>query len=37
MMNIRGLILDDPDHTVHLRTLEFNGRPNLGSELEEGT
>jgi hypothetical protein len=24
MMNIRGLILDDPEHTVHLRTLEFS-------------
>lgn len=22
MMNIRGLIFDDPDHTVHLQTLE---------------
>jgi hypothetical protein len=24
MMNIRGLILDDPEHTVCLRTLQFN-------------
>jgi hypothetical protein len=22
-MNIRGLIMDDPDHTVHLQTLRF--------------
>jgi hypothetical protein len=24
MMNIRGLILDDPEHTMCLRTLQFN-------------
>ena len=35
MMNIRGLILDDPEHTVHLRTLEFVNRPNLSSEISE--
>ncbi|KIM87961.1 hypothetical protein PILCRDRAFT_3670 [Piloderma croceum F 1598] len=35
MMNIRGLILDDPEHTVHLQTLEFLSRPNPGSETEE--
>jgi hypothetical protein len=23
MMNIRGLVLDDPDHTTHLQTLQF--------------
>jgi hypothetical protein len=23
-MNIRGLIMEDPDHTVHLQVLEFN-------------
>ena len=23
MMNIRGLIFDDPDYTVHLQTLEI--------------
>jgi len=30
MINIRGLVLDDPDHTVHLRTLTFvsNGSSN---------
>ena len=22
-MNIRGLVMDDPDNTVHLRTLQF--------------
>jgi hypothetical protein len=33
MMNIRGLILDDPEHTVHLYTLEFASYPNPGSEI----
>jgi hypothetical protein len=23
MMNIRGLVMDDPKHTVHLQTSEF--------------
>ena len=23
MMNIRGLIMDDPEHTVHLHTIQF--------------
>jgi hypothetical protein len=32
MMNIRGLIVDDPEHTVYLQTLEF---ANRGSEIEE--
>jgi hypothetical protein len=35
MMNIRGLILDDPEHTVHLRTLKFANRHGSGSETEE--
>ena len=35
MMNIRGLILDDPGHTTHLQTLEFANHPNSGSEIEE--
>jgi hypothetical protein len=34
-MNIRGLILDDLEHTVHLQILEFLRRPNPGSETEE--
>ena len=37
MMNIRGLILDDPEHTTHLRTLEFVNRPSSGSEIEESS
>jgi hypothetical protein len=35
MMNIRGLILDDPEHTVHLRTLQFAARTNSTSEIDE--
>ncbi|KIM75645.1 hypothetical protein PILCRDRAFT_827079 [Piloderma croceum F 1598] len=35
MMNIRGLNLDDSEHTVHLRTLEFTHHHNSGSEPEE--
>ena len=34
MMNIRGLIMDDPEHTIHLSTLEFATRTNPGSEIE---
>jgi len=35
MMNIRGLILDDPGHTVHLQTLEFINHPDSSSEIDE--
>jgi hypothetical protein len=35
MMNIRGLTMDDPEHTVHLQTLEFADRNCSGSETEE--
>jgi len=35
MMNICGLILDDPEHTTHLQTLEFAARTNSSSEIEE--
>jgi hypothetical protein len=35
MMNIRGLILDDPEHTVHLQTLKFAGHTNSSSEVDE--
>ncbi|KIM86304.1 hypothetical protein PILCRDRAFT_816242 [Piloderma croceum F 1598] len=38
MMNIRGLIMDDPEHTTHLQTLQFATRTNADSEMiEEGT
>jgi len=37
MMNIRGLIMEDPEHTVHLQTLQFAARTNAGSEVEERT
>jgi hypothetical protein len=37
MMNIRGLIMDDPEHTTHLQTLQFAARTNAGSEVEETT
>jgi hypothetical protein len=35
MMNIRGLVLDDPEHTVHLRTLKFTNALDPGLEIEE--
>jgi hypothetical protein len=35
MMNIRGLILDDPEHTTHLQTLRFAHSANSGLEIEE--
>jgi hypothetical protein len=36
MMNIRGLILDDPEHTTYLQTLQFVTVTNSdsGTELE---
>jgi hypothetical protein len=37
MMNIRGLTADDPEHTTHLRTLQFATRTNASSEIEERT
>jgi len=33
MMNIRGLVMDDPDNTVHLRTLKFAPRDGAGDRL----
>jgi hypothetical protein len=35
MMNIRGLILEDPEHVVHLLSLQFLKNPNLGLQIEE--
>jgi hypothetical protein len=35
MMNIRGLILDDPEHTTHLQTLQFVAPVNSDSEPED--
>jgi len=35
MMNLRGLILDDPEHTVHLQTLEFARRHDSSSDKWE--
>jgi hypothetical protein len=35
MMNIRGLILDDPEHTAHLTTLQFAVDSKPGEEDEE--
>jgi hypothetical protein len=38
MVTIRGLIMDDPEHTVHLQTLQFATLINADSEIiEEGT
>ena len=34
MMNIRGLMLDDPEHTVHLRTLHDLQFVSRGEEIE---
>jgi len=34
-MNIRGLIMDDPEHTEHLQTLEFTNRHSSGLETVE--
>ena len=35
MMNIRGLILDDPGYTVPLQTPKFTKPPNSDSEINE--
>ena len=38
MMNICGLIMEDPENTVHFRTLQFATWNNADSEMiEEGT
>jgi len=34
VMNIRGLILDDPNHTVYLQSLQFEHSRTYGSEIE---
>jgi len=34
MMNIRGLIMGDPEYTVHLQTLQFAARTNPDSDIE---
>jgi hypothetical protein len=31
MMNLRGLVLDDPEHTAHLQTLQFAAYNNTDS------
>ena len=37
MMNIRGLIMEDPEYTAHLKTLQFATWNNADSEIiEEG-
>jgi hypothetical protein len=33
MMNIRGLIMDDPEHTLHLQTLQFDTQFQSGTEI----
>jgi hypothetical protein len=37
MMNIRGLVMDDPEHTANLTTLQFspNEQPNVSSAESE--
>jgi hypothetical protein len=37
MMNIRGLIMEDPEHSAHLHTLQFATRTDAGLEIEEVT
>jgi hypothetical protein len=34
MMNIRGLILDDPEHTIYLQTFQFAAANNSDSGIE---
>jgi len=34
MMNLRGLIMDDPEHTGHLQTLEFNTQTQSSADIE---
>jgi len=34
MMNIRGLILEDPERTLYLQTLQFARRTHSGSDVE---
>jgi len=34
MMNIRGLILDDPEHTIYLQTFQFAAATNSDSGIE---
>jgi len=36
MMNLRGLIMDDPEHTLHLQALQFNTLAHIGEDIEEG-
>jgi hypothetical protein len=35
MMNLRGLVLDDPEHTVHLQTVHFTTRGRYGTEMDK--
>jgi len=35
MMNIRGLVMDDPEHTGHMRTLQFAQRPSSSTKGKE--
>ena len=35
MMNIRGVIVDDSERTVHLLGLQFASHNNSGSEVEK--
>lgn len=35
MMNLRGLILGDLEHTAHLQTLQFAVRTHSGSDIKE--
>ncbi|KIM83488.1 hypothetical protein PILCRDRAFT_6920 [Piloderma croceum F 1598] len=37
MMNLRGLMLDDPEHTLHLHTLQFANYHDSGLWIEEPT
>jgi hypothetical protein len=36
MMNLRGLIMDDPEHTLHLQALQFNTLAHIGEDIDEG-
>jgi len=33
-MNIRGLIMDDPEHTIHLQTLKYVAHATPSTEFD---
>jgi hypothetical protein len=35
MMNLRGLVLGDPEHTIHLQTMQFAAQGRSGTDTDE--